>query len=71
MRGSGQIRKKSFEALQRSIREAPILINPNYSKHLLRFSFESTHTIVVAVLQKNQDGHEKPIAFFQQIPQRC
>jgi len=28
------------------------------------FSFASEHTIAIVLLQKNSDGHEKPIAFF-------
>jgi hypothetical protein len=33
-------------------------------KEFLIFSFSSEHTIVDVLLQKNDEGFEKPIAFF-------
>jgi hypothetical protein len=41
-----------------------VLINPNYEKDFLIFSFASTHTIVVVLLQKNEKHQEHPISFF-------
>jgi hypothetical protein len=45
--------------------EAPILVSPDYAKELFIFSFSFGGTIVVVLLQKNEEGHEKPIAFFK------
>jgi hypothetical protein len=44
--------------------EAPVLINPDYSKEFLIFSFSSFDTLVVVLLQKNSEGLEQPISFF-------
>jgi hypothetical protein len=46
------------------LNEAPVLINPNYSKDFLIFSFASFDTVVVVLLQKNVEGLEQPISFF-------
>jgi hypothetical protein len=44
--------------------EEPVLINPDYSKDFLIFSFASFDTVVVVLLQKNVEGLEHPISFF-------
>ena len=41
-----------------------MFISPYYSKPFLIFSFASTHTIIVVLLQRNNEGREQPIAFF-------
>jgi hypothetical protein len=46
------------------LNEAPVLVNPNYSKNFLIFSFASFDTVVAVLLQKNFEGIEKPISFF-------
>ena len=56
--------RASFEKIKQSIREAPVLVSPDFSKYFLTFSFASQDTIVVVLLQKNADGLEQPIAFF-------
>lgn len=55
---------EAFVSIKREIKEAPILKSPNFSKPFQVFSFASYHTIVAVVLQKNEEGHEQPIAFF-------
>ena len=40
------------------------MASPDYTKEFFIFSFSSEETIVVVLLQKNEEGHEKPIAFF-------
>jgi hypothetical protein len=45
--------------------EAPVLIRPNYDKEFLILSFTSVHTIIVVLLQKNEENQEQPIAFFR------
>jgi hypothetical protein len=40
------------------------LASPDYTKNLFIFSFASQESIVVVLLQKNEEGHEQPIVFF-------
>jgi len=44
--------------------EATVLISPDYSKYFLIFSFASCDTVAAVLLQKNDQGREKPIAFY-------
>jgi hypothetical protein len=44
--------------------EAPVLIIPDYSKEFRIFSFASFDTLVVVLLQKNAEGLEQHISFF-------
>jgi hypothetical protein len=44
--------------------EAPVLISPDYSKDFLIFSFASFDTVAAVLLQKNEEGREQPISFF-------
>jgi hypothetical protein len=56
--------KASFQRIKKVISEAPVLASPDYTKEFLIFSFASEHTIAVVLLQKNDEGFERPIAFF-------
>ena len=56
--------KQSFEDIKKAISEAPVLVSPNFSKDFIIFSFASEHTIAGVLLQKNQEGNEQPIAFY-------
>jgi hypothetical protein len=56
--------KASFERIKKFIGEAPVLANPDYMKEFSIFSFASEHTITTMLLQKNDEGFEKPIKFF-------
>jgi hypothetical protein len=40
------------------------LINPDFTKDFYLSSFASEHTIAAVLLQKNNEGYEQPIAFF-------
>jgi hypothetical protein len=44
--------------------EALVLISPDYSKDFLIFSFASPNKMVAFLLQTNEAGLEKPIAYF-------
>jgi hypothetical protein len=56
---------KAFLAcIKKVIREAPVLASPDYLKDFLIFSFAFKHIVVAVLLQKNEEGFEKPIAFF-------
>jgi hypothetical protein len=59
--------KESFSRIKRVISEAPVLESPNYLKDFLIFSFASEHTISAVLLQKNEEGFEKPIAFLTKV----
>jgi hypothetical protein len=56
--------KASFERVKKSIGEASVLVSPNYTKEFLIFSFASEYTIATILLQKNEEGFEQPISFF-------
>ena len=56
--------KKYFELVKLALTRAPVLINPDFSKYFLIFSFASKHTVAAVLLQKNLEGMEQPIAFF-------
>jgi len=56
--------KQAFESLKFSLTQAPILTSPQFDKDFIIFSFASDHTIAVVLLQKDEEGNEKPIAFF-------
>jgi ribonuclease HI len=56
--------KESFEKIKQDLIKAPVLIIPNYSKEFFIFSFASEDTIVVVLLQRNDQGYEQPISFF-------
>ena len=55
---------KSFEEIKTALTKAPILISPNFEKDFQIYSFASEHTIASVLLQKNEEGHEQPIAFY-------
>lgn len=60
---------EAFVNIKRAIKEAPILKSPSFSKPFQVFSFSSFHTIVVVMLQKNDEGHEQPVASFSKTLQ--
>ena len=57
--------KKSFEEIKDALTKAPILISPNFEKDFQIYSFASEHIIAGVLLQKNEEGHEHPIAFYR------
>jgi len=44
--------------------KAPVLVSPKYDREFIIFYFTSHETIVVFLLQKNDEGYEQPISFF-------
>ena len=56
--------KKTFEDIKLALIKTPVLISPKFDRYLILFSFSSEHTIAAVLLQKNDQGFEKPIAFF-------
>jgi hypothetical protein len=56
--------REYFQIIKEALGESPVLVSPNYDKDFFIFSFASEHTIVVVLLQKNDENQEQPIAFF-------
>ena len=54
---------KSFNLVNFSLSNAPVLISPDYTQGIIIFSFASEH-IMAAILIQKRDGIEKPIVFF-------
>jgi hypothetical protein len=56
--------RESFDQIKKALTEVPVLISPDYSKDFLIFSFASFDTVAAVLLQKNVEGLEQPISFF-------
>jgi ribonuclease HI len=56
--------RESFDHIKKALSEAPMLISPDFSKYFLVFSFAYFDTVVVVLLQINDEGRERPISFF-------
>jgi hypothetical protein len=56
--------REYFVQINKALTEAPVLINPDYSKDFLMFSFASYDILATVLLQKNDQGQEKPITFY-------
>ena len=56
--------RKSFESIKRAIVEAPVLVSPYFFKYFPIFSFSSEHKVAGVLLQKNHEGYEHPIVFY-------
>jgi hypothetical protein len=56
--------RASFDQIKKALTEEPVLVSPDYSKDFLIFSFASCDMVAAVLLQKNDQGQEKPIAFF-------
>eukprot|EP00253_Pinus_taeda_P007298 PITA_07298 len=56
--------KQAFEEIKIALTRTPVLTSPKFDRGFIIFSFASEHTIVAILLQKDDQGCEKPIAFF-------
>jgi hypothetical protein len=56
--------KSSFQTIKQDLVEAPVLASLDDTKYFFILSFASEEKIVDVLLQKNEEGHEKTIAFF-------
>jgi hypothetical protein len=61
--------KRSFQSIKTAISEALVLISPDYTKDFQIFSFASEDTIAGVLLQKNDQGHDQPIAYMSRALQ--
>jgi hypothetical protein len=50
--------RNSFDHIKKALTEAPMLINLDYSKDFLIFSFASFDIVAVVLLHKNAEGLE-------------
>ena len=56
--------KKSFEEIKMALTRTPVLTSPQFDRDFIIFSFASEHTVAAVLLQKDDQGCEKNIAFF-------
>lgn len=56
--------KQTFEDIKRALTNTPVLTSPRFDQDFIIFSFAFEHTIAVVLLQKDDQGCEKLIAFF-------
>jgi len=56
--------KQAFEGIKIALTKTPILTSPKFDRDFIIFSFASKHTIAAVLLQKDDQGCEKTIAFF-------
>ena len=61
--------RKAFESIKNAITRSPVLVNLDYVKDFMIFSFASEDTIASVLLQKNIEGFEQPIAFMSRALQ--
>ena len=50
--------RHAFDQIKKVISESPTLASPDYTKPFSIFSFSSETTLVVVLLQKNEDSHD-------------
>jgi hypothetical protein len=63
----GNETNRSFEYIKNAISQAPILINPDFSRDFIIFSFASQDTIAGVLMQKDADNYEHPVAFMRKF----
>eukprot|EP00253_Pinus_taeda_P036277 PITA_36277 len=56
--------KQAFESIKVALTQTHVLTSPQFDRDFIIFSFASEHTIAAVLLQKDDQGNEKPIAFF-------
>lgn len=56
--------KQAFEGIKSALTQAPVLTSPKFDRDFIIFSFASDKTITAVLLQKDDQGAEKPIPFF-------
>lgn len=57
---------KSFDQVKQELTEELVLISLYFTKDSTFFLFASEHTIATILLQKNANGYEHPISFFNE-----
>lgn len=59
--------KHEFEEIKMALSRTLVLTSPQFDRGFIIFSFASKHTIAVILLQKDDQGCEKPISFFSKV----
>lgn len=59
--------RQSFSKIKEVLQAAPVLISSDYQNPFQIFSFASLNSIATILLQKNDEGKEKPVAFFSKV----
>ena len=57
--------KQAFEEIKMALTRMPVLTSPKFDRDFIIFFFALEHTIAIVLLQKDDQGCEKPIAFFR------
>ena len=55
---------QAFEGIKLALTQTHVLTNPQFDREFIIFCFASQHTIAAVLLQKDDQGNEKRIAFF-------
>lgn len=56
--------KEAFDDIKTALTKNSVLTSPKFDRDFIIFSFASKHTIAIVLLQKDDQGFDKPIAFF-------
>ena len=59
--------REYFQRIKEALKEAPVLIIPDYLKPFQIFSFASSSTIAAMLLQRNEEKQEQPVAYFSKV----
>ena len=59
--------RHAFDRIKKAISEAPTLASLDYTKPFSILSFASETTLAAVLLQKIEDSHDQPIAFFSKV----
>ena len=63
--------KEAFSVIKRALEESLVLISLSYKRDFLIFPFSLELTVATVLLQKNDDGFEKPISFCNKYLRDC
>ena len=58
--------KKSFQRIKESIVEAPALVNPDFDKEFLLYTFTSDVSYATILTQRNDYGNKVPISYMRE-----
>ena len=58
------VQQQSFDSLKHAMTQAPVLMNPDYKREFIITSDASQHGIGAVLSQKDDDGNERPVAYF-------
>ena len=59
--------REYFQIIKEALKEAPVLISPDYLKPFQIFSFVSSSTIAAVLLQRNKEKCKQPVAYFNRV----